>query len=172
MGSDERFAVMLAANGHLMVGAGGLFCLYAMQALTMNMFGSDRSGLTLQFLSPIADRDLARGKVAGCGMIFGVGLALAVGSALLVAANSPPSLWIAVVLGVVATYILLSPLFVWLSAPVSRRVGSQQDRQRRQSASAADVHRHRARAVRGAAGSRDYRAGPVLARASRVWRRS
>lgn len=116
MGSDERFAVTLAANGHLMVGAGGLFCLYAMQALTMNMFGSDRSGLTLQFLSPIDDRDLARGKVAGCGMIFGVGLALAVGSALLVAANSPPLLWIAVVLGVIATYILLSPLFVWLSA--------------------------------------------------------
>ena len=116
MGSDDRFASTLASNGHLMVGAGGLFCLYAMQALTMNMFGSDRAGLTLQFLSPIADRELARGKVAGCGIIFAVGLAVSVGIALLVAANSPISLWIAVLLGLFASYVLLCPLYVWLSA--------------------------------------------------------
>ncbi|HYN10378.1 MAG TPA: hypothetical protein VES67_23525 [Vicinamibacterales bacterium] len=116
MGSDERMAVVLSSNGHLTVGAGGLFCLYAMQALTMNMFGSDRAGLTLQFLSPIGDRELARGKVVGCGIIFLVGLALAVVAALLVAANSSPSLWLAVVVGVMSTYVLLSPLFVWMSA--------------------------------------------------------
>jgi hypothetical protein len=116
MGSDDRFAGTLASNGHLMVGAGGLFCLYAMQALTMNMFGSDRAGLTLQFLSPIGDRQLAHGKVAGCGIIFIVGLALSVGTALLVAANSPASLWIATVVGLFASYALLSPLYVWLSA--------------------------------------------------------
>ncbi|HEY7474142.1 MAG TPA: hypothetical protein VH679_03970 [Vicinamibacterales bacterium] len=116
MGSDDRFAVLLASNGHLTVGVGGLFCLYALQALTMNMFGSDRAGLTLQFLSPIADVDLARGKVAGCGMVLGVGLAFAIVPAVLVAANSPPALWLAVILGVIATYVLLSPIFVWLSA--------------------------------------------------------
>jgi hypothetical protein len=116
MGSDEQFAVVLASNGHLMVGVAGLFCLYALQALTMNMFGSDRAGLTLQFLSPIADVELARGKVAGCGLVLGAGLALAIVPALLVAANSPPSLWVAVILGVIATYVLLSPIFIWLSA--------------------------------------------------------
>ncbi len=116
MGNDERFAVVLSSNGHLMVAAAGLFSLYAMQALTMNMFGSDRAGLTLQFLCPISDGQLARGKVAGCGIIFIVSLGLAIASALLVAANSPPALWLAVVLGVLATYALLSPLFVWLSA--------------------------------------------------------
>jgi hypothetical protein len=116
MGSDDRFAATLASNGHLIVGAGGLFCLYAMQALTMNMFGSDRAGLTLQFLSPIGDRQLAHGKIAGCGIIFGVGLALSVGTALLVAANSPAALWIAVVLGLFAAFVLLSPVYVWLSA--------------------------------------------------------
>jgi len=116
MGSDERFAVTLSSNGHLMVGAGGVFSLYAMQALTMNMFGSDRAGLTLQFLMPIPDRELARGKVAGCGLIFLVALALAVVGAILVAVNTSPALLIAVVIGVIATYVLLSPLFVWFSA--------------------------------------------------------
>lgn len=115
-GRGERFVLMLSENGHLMVGVAGLFSLYAMQALTMNMFGSDRAGLTLQFLSPIADRDLARGKVAGCGLVFAVGMALAVVSVLLVAANSTPALWVAVVLGVFAAYVLLSPAYVWLSA--------------------------------------------------------
>jgi hypothetical protein len=115
-GKGERFVLMLSENGHLMVGVAGLFSLYAMQALTMNMFGSDRAGLTLQFLSPIADRELARGKVAGCGLVFAVGMALALVSVLLVAANSTPALWVAVVLGVFAAYVLLSPAYVWLSA--------------------------------------------------------
>jgi hypothetical protein len=116
MGDDERFALTLSSNGHLMVGAGGIFCLYAMQALTMNMFGSDRAGLTLQFLTPIRDRDLALGKIAGCGIVFLVGLALAVVAAILVAVNTSPAFLLAVVMGVIATYILLSPLFVWFSA--------------------------------------------------------
>ena len=116
VGANERFPGVLSSNGHLLVGAAGLFCLYAMQALTMNMFGSDRAGLTLQFLSPIADRELARGKIAGCGIIFLVGLALAIVAALLVAANTSPALWLAVILGLMATYILLSPMFVWMSA--------------------------------------------------------
>jgi hypothetical protein len=107
---------MLASNGHLLVGAGGLFCLYALQPITMNMFGSDRAGLTLEFLSPIADAELARGKIVGCAMILGVGLMLALVPALVVAANSPPALWVAVVLGVVTAYLLLGPLYVWLSA--------------------------------------------------------
>jgi hypothetical protein len=116
MDKEERFILTLAENGHLMVGAAGLFSLYAMQALTMNMFGSDRAGLTLQFLSPISDRELARGKIAGCGLVFAVSMALAIVSALLVAETSSPLLWIAVLLGVFAAYVLLSPAYVWLSA--------------------------------------------------------
>jgi hypothetical protein len=116
MGDDEKFAITLSSNGHLMVGAGGIFCLYAMQALTMNMFGSDRAGLTLQFLAPIPDRELALGKIAGCGIVFLVGLALAVVAAILVAVDTSPAFLLAVVMGVIATYVLLSPLYVWFSA--------------------------------------------------------
>jgi hypothetical protein len=116
MDKEERFIQTLAENGHLMLAMAGLFSLYAMQALTMNMFGSDRAGLTLQFLSPISDRELARGKVAGCGLVFAVSMALALVSALLVAANSSPSLWVAVLMGVFAAYVLLCPAYVWLSA--------------------------------------------------------
>ena len=36
----------------------------------MNLFGADRAGLTLQLLSPIRDRELAWGKIIGCGLIF------------------------------------------------------------------------------------------------------
>lgn len=116
MDKEERFVLTVVENGHLMVGMAGLFSLYAMQALTMNMFGSDRAGLTLQFLSPISDRELARGKVAGCALVFAVSMALALVSAILVADKSAPSLWIAVLLGVFAAYVLLSPAYVWLSA--------------------------------------------------------
>jgi hypothetical protein len=48
--------------------------------------------------------------------VFAVGMALALVSVLLVAANSTPALWVAVVLGVFAAYVLLSPAYVWLSA--------------------------------------------------------
>lgn len=106
----------IAEHGHLIVGAGMIFSLYAIQAFTMNLFGSDRAGLTLQFLSPLRDRDLAWGKVAGGGLIFGVAATFCLAAALAINPTGSPFYWVAMVLGGAATYLLLSPFAVWLSA--------------------------------------------------------
>jgi hypothetical protein len=112
----EEWAGVLAARPYYAVGAIAVFGLYAMQAFTMNMFGSDRAGLTLHFLSPVADVDLARGKIAGCAMMLAAILALGVVVVLVVIPSGSPFLWLAAVAGGFATFLWLSPLFVWFSA--------------------------------------------------------
>jgi len=113
---NEDWAQFLTNNGYLLLGASLFFAIYALQPFTMNLFGSDRAGLTLEFLSPIDDVDLARGKVAGCALLLGATQVLALACALLVAPGGSPSLWIAALLGGLATFLLVSPLAVWLSA--------------------------------------------------------
>ena len=113
---DEAWAVALASHGHLMFGASTIFALYSLQPFTMNLFGADRAGLTLQFLAPVSDRDLARGKILGCALVFALTLAINLVAALAVAANGSPMLWLASLLNAGAMFLLLSPLCVWLSA--------------------------------------------------------
>jgi hypothetical protein len=55
------------ADGPLLLGAGAVFALYALQAFTMNQFAADRAGLTLQFLLPLPQGALVLGKAVGCG---------------------------------------------------------------------------------------------------------
>jgi hypothetical protein len=104
------------SEGYALLGVGIIFSLYALQAFSMNQFASDRAGLTLQFLAPISDVDLVKGKAVGCGIFLSVAVLLCVVCSLLVAANGSPLVWLAVLLGGAATYILLSPVAVWFSA--------------------------------------------------------
>jgi hypothetical protein len=113
---EEAWAVMVTSRGQFLFGAGIVFSLYSLQAFSMNLFGADRAGLTLQLLSPIRDRELAWGKVIGCGLIFGVAIAFCLIASVAVAPSGSPLMWLAVFLAAVATYLLLSPIFVWLSA--------------------------------------------------------
>jgi hypothetical protein len=114
--SDDGWASRAATQGHLVLGVSLIFGLYALLAFTMNLFGSDRNGLTLQFLSPIDDATLARGKIVGCTLIFTVAAVLCVCAATLVAPYGSPILWIATLCGAYATLALMSPAAVWLSA--------------------------------------------------------
>ena len=82
----------------------------------MNFFGSDRAGLTLQLLSPIRDRDLAWGKIAGFAMIVAMGAVVCLAVSLSVARSGAAPYWIATLLGGAATFMLLSPVALWLSA--------------------------------------------------------
>lgn len=104
------------AHGHILLGAGLMFSLYALLALLANLFASDRAGLTLQFLAPISEADLVRGKSVGCGLVFMVNATACTLCALAVAPGGSPFLWITVLLGGFATYALLCPLGVVLSA--------------------------------------------------------
>jgi hypothetical protein len=103
-------------NGDLLLGVGTIFGLYAMQAFTMNQFGTDRSGLTMQFLAPLSDRQLVFGKAVGCGLVFGLSCALSLLCSAAVAPGGSPLTWASVLLGAAATYALLCPVAAALSA--------------------------------------------------------
>jgi hypothetical protein len=90
--------------------------MYALQALTMNQFASDRAGLTLQVLAPVSDEDLVKGKAAGCAMIFAVAAAVCLISIFAVSGSDSLFLWISVLLAGAATYLLMCPVAAVMSA--------------------------------------------------------
>ncbi len=113
---DAEWAVTAAAHGYLVLGGGVVFSLYSLLAFVMNLFGSDRAGLTLQLLAPISARELAWGKLLGCGLLFSTAMAICLVAALIVAPVGSPYYWMAAILGAMATFLLLGPVAVWLSA--------------------------------------------------------
>jgi hypothetical protein len=112
----ETWTVDAASRGYLLFGAGLIFTFYAMHAISMNLFGSDRAGFTLQMLVPVTDRELVRGKVAGFATVIGVGGTSCLLMAMLVARSGSPAYWVSVLLGGVATFCLIAPLAIWCSA--------------------------------------------------------
>jgi hypothetical protein len=115
-GDEGRWAATAAGEGYLLFGAGVVFGFYSMQAFTMNMFGSDRSGLTLQLLAPVSDRHLAWGKLYGCWLILCAGMLITLAASIAVAPSGSPYLWLSVIVAALAIYLLLSPITVWMSA--------------------------------------------------------
>jgi len=113
---SETWTAEAATRGYLLFGASGLFAFYAMNAISMNFFGSDRAGLTLQLLSPITDDELAWGKIGGFGFVVGVGLIVCLIAAATVAHSGALAYWIATSLGAIAAFALISPMAIWFSA--------------------------------------------------------
>lgn len=112
----ETWTVDAASRGYLLFGGGLIFTFYAMHAISMNLFGSDRAGLTLQLLMPVTDRELVRGKVVGFVMVMAVGGFACLVMSLLVAHSGSPAYWLAVMIGGAATFCLIAPVAVWCSA--------------------------------------------------------
>jgi hypothetical protein len=106
---------IIAARGYLAFGGGLLLGLFAAQAFTLNQFASDRAGLTLEFLAPIRDVDLVRGKAVGCAALILAGGAISFICAWIVAPGGSAWLWIATLAGGMATFLATSPLAAWLS---------------------------------------------------------
>jgi hypothetical protein len=113
---ETTMFVRLGDYGFVLMAAGILLAMLSAQAFTFNLFGSDRAGLTLQFLSPVTDAQLAWAKIAGVGLVLLVAAGLSLVAALVVAPGGAPSLWIAAFAGTVAVYLMVSPIAVWLSA--------------------------------------------------------
>lgn len=116
MPEEFQWAITLASQGHLLLAVGVIFSIYAMQAFTMNFFASDRRGLALHFVSPIDDGDLALGKVLGGGLILALAVGVCAVTALIVSPTGSPFYWLAILAGGVATFMLLSPIAIVLSA--------------------------------------------------------
>jgi hypothetical protein len=106
----------LGSEGYLLFGAGIVFSLYAIQAFSVNQFAVNRAGLTFEFLTPVSDEDLVKGNTVGCGMVLSAAIAVCLACSLLVSAEGSPFLWVAVILGGFATFLLVSPAAALLSA--------------------------------------------------------
>ncbi|HUF47678.1 MAG TPA: hypothetical protein VMM93_07665 [Vicinamibacterales bacterium] len=106
----------LGEYGYVLAAAGSAMAVLSAQPITMNLFGSDRAGLTLQLLSPVSDADLARGKIVGVGLVLLLAMALSLAAAVVVAPGGPVGLWLAGQLGAMSVYLILAPAAVWLSA--------------------------------------------------------
>jgi hypothetical protein len=111
----QTWTVEAAGRGYLLFGGSLIFTFYAMHAISMNLFGSDRAGLTLQLLSPVSDRELVRGKLVGFAAVIGTGAAVCLIAAVAVAHTGSLAYWLAVLLGAAATFMLVSPVAIWCS---------------------------------------------------------
>lgn len=116
IGDDNEVFIGLSQHGYALFGASMMMAIVSAQPFAMNLFGADRAGLTLQFLLPMSDRQLAWGKLVGVGLLLGIAGLIALVAALLVAPSGHPALWLAVLIGSMATYALICPVSIWLSA--------------------------------------------------------
>ncbi len=106
----------LGSRGYVLLGAGIIFCIWSFQAFFLNQFAADRAGLSLQFLAPIPEEDLVKGKAVGCGIVLAASVLLCLVGAWIVAPGGTPFAWLSVLLGGAATYMLQSPVAALLSA--------------------------------------------------------
>lgn len=113
---DQRWIAVLGTDGYLMLAAGLVFAIYALQPFSVNLFGSDRTGLALEFLSPITAAELSRGKVLGCALVFLTAAALCVVVAAAVAPAGSVFAWLGVLEAGLATFLWVSPMAVVFSA--------------------------------------------------------
>ncbi len=90
--------------------------LLSFQPILLNTYAVDRAGLTLQFLVPASDQDLVRGKIAGGALLTATATVPSLILVALVTREGPLGLWLAVILGGIATYLVLGPVFAMLSA--------------------------------------------------------
>ena len=97
-------------------------CLLATLPFAMNQFAMDRTGLTLQLLSPLSDLDILIGKAAGNGVIAGVPALICMAVAFALFPSGPTALWLCVPLGLLGTYLLGAPAAAALSAVFPRAV--------------------------------------------------
>lgn len=112
----ETWTAEAASRGYLLLGGSLFFTFYTLHAISMNLFGSDRAGLTRQLLVPLSDRDLARGKLAGFAAVVAMGGLICLASAAVVAHTGALAYWLAVMLGAAAIFFLVSPVSIWCSA--------------------------------------------------------
>jgi hypothetical protein len=90
--------------------------ILGLMPLSLNQFAIDKAGFTRQMLSPLSVRDLLWGKSVGNALISLIPATLGTLVPALMFGATPSHYWIALVLIVIATHLLLAPLAAALSA--------------------------------------------------------
>jgi hypothetical protein len=96
--------------------------LFSILPLAMNQFAIDKAGFTRYMLSPLSVGELVQGKAVGNAMIGGGPAAFCFVIAALVFRGGNPSLWLALFLSMIATYVIVAPAAAALSATFPRTV--------------------------------------------------
>lgn len=121
-GGGAHLGFLRVASGLGLAAFAAAVCLLSLLPFAMNQFAIDRAGLTLQFLSPLSDRDILVGKAVGNGLIAGVPALVCIAGALALFPGGHPGLWLSVPLGFLAAYLTAAPLAAILSSVFPRAV--------------------------------------------------
>ena len=97
-------------------------CLLSILPFAMNQFAIDRSGLTLELLSPLTDLDILIGKAIANAAIAAAPALVCVIVAYVMFPSGSPALWLCVPIGALAAYALAAPGAAVLSAVFPRAV--------------------------------------------------
>jgi len=116
-----RSPIPFTIDGPSLFGMGVLLGVLALLPILMNQFASDRAGLTLQFLAPVADQDLLMGKAAGGIVLAGSSSLLCLAAAWVASPRAPLLLWICAAAAGGATILLSAPVAALLSLLFPRR---------------------------------------------------
>lgn len=108
-------------SGPLLLLLGAILTLMSLQPILMNQFAVDGAGLTLQFLAPVSERDLVRGKILGCALLACISLALCSAGAVLFNPGGSPWAWLAMFLACLSAFVVLAPTCSLISAFLPKR---------------------------------------------------
>lgn len=96
--------------------------LLGQQAVLLNQYAIDGSGLSLELLAPVPARDLVLGKSVGGALLYLAALLPALAVVAAFHQRAPLLLWPAAVCAALATYALFAPLATWVSALLPKPV--------------------------------------------------
>jgi hypothetical protein len=117
-GSNAAFLAQPAAIAGIAV----LIALANLASVTCNQLAADDSALVLEFLQPLAERDLLLGKLAGSTVVFAFSVTIAILPLFVIFPGVSAALLLAVVLGGLATHFVLAPVNALLSTVFPKKV--------------------------------------------------
>ena len=121
-GGGMEFGFIDLQSGFALAVFATAICLLAILPFAMNQFAIDKSGLTLELLSPLTDFDILIGKAIANGAIAGTPALACVLLSFLFFPEGSPALWLCIPLGALAAYALAAPGAAALSAIFPRAV--------------------------------------------------
>ena len=121
-GSIADFSVVPLRGGVALAIFGSFMSLLTILPLAMNQFAIDGAGLTLEFLSPLDEGHLLRGKAIGNAVIAAIPVVICIAVAAALFPGGSLAAWLSIPIGIAAAYVLIAPVAAALSALFPRPV--------------------------------------------------
>ena len=121
-GSIADFSVVPLKGGVALAIFGSFMSLLTILPLAMNQFAIDGAGLTLEFLAPLDEGHLLRGKAIGNAVIAAIPVVICIAVAAALFPGGSLAAWLSIPIGIAAAYVLIAPVAAALSALFPRPV--------------------------------------------------